>query len=441
MDAGTSGPVASVPMHSAVWSLAAIIAGTFMLQGGNGLLGTFLSLRLALEGVPSFLIGIVVASYSAGFLVTCLFGYRLIRGVGHIRAFAVCGALMCCVTLAFALKVDPFVWAALRLLTGAAAAGMFMIGESWLNDRTPSSIRGRVFAIYSLSNMTAQSSCQLLLFVADPAGLAFFMITAGLFSASLIPVALTRASAPTLPSIEAFGLRRLFLVSPVAVVGCICAGLVNASVGGLAPVFALGVGLGSAEVGLFTAALVLGGMLLQWPLGRLSDRYDRRWVVLGVALTAGTVALSLAALAGGPVLGLVLLAMAFGGSAYSVYPLCASHANDHASREHAVGVSSGLLLSWAIGSIVGPLIATTSMGLFGPSGLFFYTASISLPLALYVVWRMTRRAPVPAEQRSAFVAQASAVTPSAQASAVTPSAQAPAATPSATALDPRSGQS
>ncbi len=400
-------------MHSAVWSLTAIIAGTFMLQGGNGLLGTFLSLRLALEGVPSFLIGVVVASYSGGFLVTCLFGHRLIREVGHIRAFAACAAVMCCVTLAFSLRVDPWVWAGLRLLTGMTAAGMFMIAESWLNDRTPSSIRGRIFAVYSISNMMAASSCQLLLFVADPAGLAFFMITAGLFSASLIPLALTRASAPAVPSIEAFGLRQLFRVSPVAVVGCICAGLVNASVGGLAPVFALGVGVPSSEVGLFTASLVIGGFLLQWPLGRLSDRYDRRGVLLGVAVTASCVALTLAAVTSGPLLGLVLLAMAFGGTAYSVYPICATHANDHAERSQTVGVSSGLLLSWAIGSVIGPLLATATMGLVGPAGLFLYTASIHVPLLLYVLWRMTRRAPVPAEQRSAFVAEASAVTPSA----------------------------
>src|SRR5262245_7902418 len=146
-------------MHSAVWSLAAIIGGIFFLQGGNSLLGTFLSLRLALEGVPSFLIGIVVASYSGGFLVSCLFGHHLIRGVGHIRAFAVLAAVMCCVTLAFALKVDPFVWAGLRFLNGVAAAGLFMIGESWLNDRTPSSIRGRIIAIYTISNMLSQSGC------------------------------------------------------------------------------------------------------------------------------------------------------------------------------------------------------------------------------------------------------------------------------------------
>lgn len=398
-------------MHRAVWSLAAIIAGIFILQGGNGLLGTLLSLRLALEGVPSFLIGVVVAAYSGGFLVSCLFGHHLIRNVGHIRAFAVCAAVMCCVTLAFALRVDPYVWVGLRLLTGMAAAGMFMIGESWLNDRTPSSIRGRVFATYTTSNMLAQSSSQLLLFVADPAGLALFMVTAGLFAACLIPVALTSASAPALPSIEAFGLRQLFRVSPVAVVGCIAAGLVNASVGGLAPVFALGVGLPSAEVGLLTGALVLGGLLLQWPLGRLSDRYDRRLVLLCATAAAVAVGLALAASTHGPALGLVVLAMAFGGTAYSVYPISATHANDHAERKHTVAVSSGLLLSWAIGSIVGPLLATTTMGLVGPAGLFLYTASIGALLSLFIVWRMTRRAPVPAEQRGAFVAQSQTATP------------------------------
>lgn len=398
-------------MHSTVWSLTAIIAGIFMLQGGNSLLGTFLSLRLALEGTPSFLIGIVVASYSGGFLVSCLFGHHLIRGVGHIRAFAVFAAAMCCLTLAFALHVDPFVWAVLRLLTGVSAAGMFMIGESWLNDRAPSAIRGRIFAIYTISNMFAQSSCQLLLFVADPAGLALFMVTAALFSACLIPVALTRASAPALPSIEAFGLRQLFKISPVAVVGCIAAGLVNPSVGGLAPVFALNIGFSSAQVGLFTAALVMGGLLLQWPLGRLSDRYDRRRVLLGVTMAAACVGLTLAASAGGPALGLVVLAMAFGGTAFSVYPISATHANDHADRRHTVAVSSGLLLSWAIGSIVGPLLATAAMGWLGPSGLFFYTASISISFSLYIIWRMTRRAAVPAQQRGAFVAQSPATSP------------------------------
>lgn len=408
-------------MHSAVWSLAAIISGIFILQGGNSLLGTFLSLRLALEGTPSFLIGVVVAAYSGGFLVSCLLGHHLIRSVGHIRAFAVCAAVMCCVTLAFAFRIDPFVWAGLRLLTGMAAAGMFMIGESWLNDRTPSGIRGRIFAVYTTSNMLAQSSSQLLLFVADPAGLSLFMVTAAFFAACLIPVALTRSSAPELPSIEAFGLRRLFQVSPVGVVGCITAGLVNASVGGLAPVFALGVGLPSAEVGMFTAALVLGGLLLQWPLGRLSDRFDRRRVLLCVAIAAVAVGLTLAVSTGGPFLGLIVLAMAFGGSAYSVYPISATHANDHADRRYTVAVSSGLLLSWAIGSIIGPLLATAAMGLLGPAGLFLYTAVVGGLLCLYIVWRMTRRAPVPAEQRVTFVAQS------------------PVTTPIAAELDPRAG--
>lgn len=385
--------------------LGAVMAGMFILQAGNGLLATFLALRMTIEQFPTPVIGLVASGYPLGFLVSCLVAGRLIRAVGHIRAFAALAAVQCCATLAFTLFAHPAWWLPLRFVTGLSAAGLFMVGESWLNQRTPTAVRGKVFATYMISNMTAVSGSQLLLGLADPTGPAFFMIAAALFSACLIPVALTRASAPTLPHVSALTLTRLYRVSPLAVVGCISAGLVNAALGNVGAVYATLIGLAPATVGVFMAVLMLGGLLLQWPIGRLSDRLDRRHVLLGVTLSMLALALVIASLGGQSRYVLVGLAALYGGLAYAVYPLCVTHASDHADRSQMVSVSSGLLLSWSAGAIAGPPFATLAMSAIGAPGLFFYGASVSLCLSTFILWRMTRRGPVPAEQAAPFVAQ------------------------------------
>jgi MFS family permease len=399
-------------MRSWLLAVGTVVAGIFILQAGNGLFGSFFALRMTIEHFPTTVIGLVVTGYPVGFLLGCLLMPYLVRSVGHIRAFAAMASLLCCATLLFAVHVEPLFWGLLRVVTGFAAAGMFMIGESWLAEKAPSAARGKIFALYMISNMIAVSASQLLLGLADPAGLAFYMVSAGLFAVCLIPVTLTRASEPALPSVAALGLVGLYKLSPVAVVGCIGAGLMNTAVGSIGPVYASAIGLDTAGVGTFMAVLLFGGMLLQWPIGRLSDHRDRRHVLLAatvglllLALSVGLLGLQSRAL----LFGLVLV---YGGLAYTIYPLCVNHANDHAGRGQVVSVSAGLLLSWAAGSIGGPTLATLAMTYAGPSGLFYYVAGVAALLAMFTLWRIGRRAALPADLREPFVVK-SPTTPAA----------------------------
>ncbi|HYM33478.1 MAG TPA: MFS transporter [Candidatus Cybelea sp.] len=393
-------------MRRALLTAGSVIAGIFILQAGNGLFGSFLAVRMTIESFATPVIGLVVTGYPLGFLLGCLFVPRLVRNVGHIRTFAALAAVLCCTALAFEVLITPAVWGALRLLTGFACAGLFMIGESWLNEKAPSGTRGTVFAIYMISNMTAVSASQLMLAVADPRGPALFMLCAGAFAACLIPVALTRASEPRLPSVEPIGLVGLYRLSPVAVVGCIGTGLMNTALSGIGPVYATHVGLAIAEVGAFMSALQFGGMLLQWPIGRISDRMDRRRVLLAVTTGMIVVALAVAVVGPGSRPLLFLLVALYGGLAYTLYPIAVSHANDHADRGQVVSVSAGLLLAWAAGSVGGPPLATLAMTAFGPSALFLYLAFVAGTLAVFTAWRITRRGAQPKEQRKPFVPKA-----------------------------------
>lgn len=404
-------------MNATLVQLAAIMAGIFVLQGANGLFGSFLTVRMALEGFPTPIIGLVATGYPVGFLMSCLVAPRLIATVGHIRAFAALAALLSCLTLVFAAFIDPWFWLVVRICTGFAAAGLFMIGENWLSDKTPHAIRGKVFAVYMISNMTAVASGQWALGIADPKALSLFMICAGLFSFCLIPVALSTQPAPVHSKATPLTVFQLYRLSPLGVVGAVSAGLINTAFGGLAPLYATRIGLSPAEVGQFMSAVFFGALLLQWPLGRLSDRIDRRRVIAGVLFAVGGLSLAMALFGHTSHLLLTALGVAYGGFAYTVYSLSLSHAHDFGNPSLRMSISAGMLLSWAAGSIAGPTIAGVAMDHIGPAGLFYYGAVIALLVFLFALWRMTRR---PSPAAAPFVAEAPT-------------------TPAAAQLDPRTG--
>ncbi|MCW5729170.1 MAG: MFS transporter [Alphaproteobacteria bacterium] len=392
-------------MRGSLLAVASIIGGIFILQAGNGLLSSFLTLRMALEQFPAPVIGLVVTGYPLGFLIGCLGAPRLIGQIGHIRAFAVLASTFACATLALAVYIEPFFWSMVRILSGFAGAGLFMIGESWLNEKSPQHLRGRIFGLYTISNMTAVSASQFLLTVGNPLDLTLFMLAAGFICASLIPVAMTRSTAPTLPRVRALNVFDLYRLSPVGVVGAISAGLCNTALGSIGLLYGERIGLSTDEIARFMAALLFGGLLLQWPIGRLSDRMDRRKVLTGVMATAVLSALVIALFGQRMGAALYLAILFYGGLVYTVYPLAVAHANDIADRSQVVAVSSGLLLSWSLGSIAGPTLASAAMGLFGPSALFFYTAGVSAFLALFTLWRITRRAAPEKGRQLDFVAK------------------------------------
>jgi MFS family permease len=385
--------------------IAALLTGTFIFLLGNGLLGTLLSLRLNLAGQPTEVAGIVGSAYFVGLIAGCLRATTVIGAVGHIRAFSVFAAVSASIALAFALSPDPLFWVALRFLSGFAIAGLFMVIESWLNVSTDNTWRGRILSIYMVTIYSALGVGQFLLLSYDLKGFQTFSLVAMLFALSLVPVSLSRVPAPEIlyPSILPF--RQLYRLSPLGVLGCFGSGLMLAAFYSLAPIFAQNLGLPVGRIALLMSAAIIGGLVLQWPIGRLSDVVDRRLVL--------TVALFAVALAGGAIMLLSMWPMTptlfyVAGAVFClgfvVYPLSVGHANDHITTESRVAISGGLLLAYSIGAALGPVLAALAMRHAGDYALFGYIGGVALLIGLFAIWRMTRRARVPVAQQGPFQA-------------------------------------
>jgi MFS family permease len=378
--------------------VAGVVAGVTLLQLANTVFAVVLPLQIVAGGHPGTVAGVVASAYGAGFLAGCLFAHRLIRDVGHIRAFAALAAVCAILSLLFAGTRLVLLWFALRLVMGFCQAGLFTVVEGWLSAATPAHARGGVLAFYLVSTKVAIVGAQLALGRGGTASLGWFDLASGVFMAALIPVALTRTREPPPPRLELLGPCRLFRVAPAAVVGCAGSGLLNSAVLGLTPVFGAKLGLPVGAIVWLLTAIQLGSLALQWPLGRLSDRVDRRWIVAGCAGAVALLSLLIAS-AGARPWALFPLFFLWGGASLSFYAVCVAHAGDHAEPDQMVGVSSGSLLAWASGAAAGPTIAAPFLDLAGPAGLFVYASAIAADVSLFVLWRMGRRSPVPPEAR------------------------------------------
>jgi MFS family permease len=415
-------PSEAVPgkMRPIALSVSSLLLGVALLMLGSGLLSTLVGVELARAGADSTSIGFVMAAYYAGLTVASLKAHVVIAAVGHIRAFAAFASVFSAAALAHAILPSLAFWAVLRLIEGFCMAGLFMCVESWLNDRATPQTRGQLLSFYMITVYGAMGVGQQLLVIDDPAGMLRFIAASILLSLALVPVSLTRMAPPALPHIRSFGIRRLWRISPLGIFGTFASGIVTGAIYGLAPVFGERSGFGTAGTALFMTVIILGGMALQWPLGRLSDVFDRRAVVIGLcaALTATSVAMiGVAGLDGQwP---LLLVTLLFGGLSFTLYPVCVAHTNDHLDRSELVQASGGLILAYSAGATVGPLAAAATMSVAGPSGLFAFIAAGAFSCFAFGLWRTRVRPPVPAEARGPFLAL-------------------PRTTPIVTPLDPRS---
>lgn len=392
-------------MLKTVAALAVLLVCAFSWVHANGLLHTLLSLRLSLEGYSTAVIGPVVACYSAGFLIGTLVGAHVLRRVGHIRAFAAFAATASIVALVHPLFVDPIAWGLLRVISGFVLAGLAMTVESWIGSRATRENRGQVLSVYMTVNFIAWGGSQFLLGLYSPGGAELFTIVAILFAASLIPLSLAQVQAPPPARRSRLGLAALYRVSPLGLAGALAAGLVNSAFTGLGPVFAQGMGLSIAAVSQFMGFAILSGLVLQFPAGRLSDRFDRRKVLLSVTGLVALAAIATASL--GPALpgwGLLAVVCVYAGLTFTLYPLAVAHTQDFVAPGDAVAASAGMLMVMGAGACVGPFLASAAMDWLGPRGLFAYTATVILCLLLFGLYRMTRRAPLPKEQQGDFVA-------------------------------------
>lgn len=382
-----------------------LFLSTAILLLGDGLFGTLLPIRGSLNGFSATSLGLMGSAYFAGYMLGALLGPAGIMRVGHIRSFAVFASIASAAPLAHMLLSEPVAWILLRVATGFCIAGLYMIIESWLNEQADNSNRGTVFAVYRVVSLAALTLGQLSLNLFDPSGFELFAVVAILTSFALVPVSLTKAVQPAPLETARVKLRELWSISPVGVMGCFIVGLVNGPFWALGPVYAREVGLDIQGVSFFMTLAILGGALLQVPVGRLSDRIDRRWVLIftlaGVALTAAYLSLAPGQVGTSSIF---FGAFAFGAFALSLYGLCVAQANDHAAPHQFVLVASGLTLVFAVGAMTGPLVISGLIGVFGIGAVFALSALSSGLFILFVLARILAREAVAEEDKEDFVA-------------------------------------
>ncbi len=389
-------------------TIISILLSYGLLLLANGLFATLLGVRTQVEGFTPGVVGFVVAAYFSGLLLGGLFAARVVIRVGHIRSFAAFASLMSASALMHPIIVDGYAWMGFRLIAGFCMAGMIMVTESWLNETATNRTRGKILSIYMITNYFAAGCGNFLLTIGDPSDFMLFSLASIIFSLSLVPVLLTRAKAPVPVHSERMHVWDLYRIAPLGVVGVFCCGLVNASLNGLGSVFGNNIGLDQQELATFMAAMVMSGLILQWPVGLLSDRIGRGPLLVYIPLVV-----ALAAIWQLFVEGFVLVtlgAIFLGMFVFTLYSLSAATANDRVTSEQRVQVAGALLITYGAGAVTGPILASQFMGLLGPQGLFFYVALIELVLCAFAIMTRKRRVGSPDKRKPFVVVPAAAAT-------------------------------
>ena len=390
-------------MVRTILPISALLLGSFFLLFAGGIHGLILPVRGTFEGFSAFQLGLLGTGWAIGYVSGCLYTARLVARVGHIRSFSVMASLAAITILLQLIFLDAYAWIALRAVSGFCFAGAAMIVEGWLSERAEPRTRGRIFGIYTMVNLVASTGGQLTLTMGDTTGYLFFVLGAIFYALAVLPTALTSSASPKPLISVRIDIRGLWRNSPVAVFAVFMVGISNASFGTLAAVYGARIGLEISSIALFASIPILIGAVSQIPVGILSDRMDRRKVLVGVAAIA--LAADAAFVLAAPETRWANLALAgvFGGAIFAMYPIIIAHANDHADGNF-IKISGGLLLVFGLGSIIGPLVAGWAMSALGERGLFITTATAHLLIIFQAIYRIMKRAPVAEDEKSEFKA-------------------------------------
>jgi MFS family permease len=417
-------------MAASLRPIFSLLLGVALLLAGAGLQMTLLPLRGEAENFGTFAIGVIGSAYYVGFVSGCLLGPYVILRAGHIRAFTALVAIAAAAALAHGLVPDPVAWAIFRATTGFALAGFFLVIESWLNDRAGNETRGLVMSAYVVVNLGAIAAGQLLVTLYPIDGYRNFMVAGILAALAIVPVALTRSAQPAPITIVSFRPQELYRAAPVAIVACFMIGVAIGAFWALGPISVAGDGFSVAEVATFMSIALVGGALAQWPAGRISDRMDRRLVLLSLLCGATLTSLVLWLFAPMGAL-LVALGFLFGAMALPGYSLAAAHGYDKTDRADMVPTAATMLLANGLGAVIGPLVAAVLMREAGPRALFLFMAIALGLLAAFVFYRTTVQAPTAEPEKTGFdLAQTAAV------GAVVPTAELDPADPSVAVPEP-----
>lgn len=388
-----------------ILSISTLLLGVGLLLAGHGLTGTLLGVRGNMEGFSSSTLGLIQTGYYTGFVLGTLMVPRMIATVGHVRSLAALASLCSITLLLHGLWPAALFWMLIRTLAGACMVGIYIVIESWLQEQTTNEQRGHIFSAYMTITFLGMGIGQLLLLTGDIQSMQLFALASVLMSAGLIPVALTRVKEPPIVEAQRLGLARIYRTSPTGFIGAVFAGLGTGAFWGLGPVMAVGIGMEPSGVAGFMAITILGSILMLWPIGRMSDRFDRRTVLIWVCVLAGLSALIALWLIGIRTELVMIGGALYGATGFSIYAISASHTNDHIEPEHMVGAASSLQLLYAMGAIIGPVLAGVLMQWTSPRALLPFMATAAFLPAAFIRWRMSVRGPVPDEQRADWVPQ------------------------------------
>jgi MFS family permease len=390
--------------RATVSTMLALLLGFGLMQMGNTLQGTLLSVRGQIESFSPAQIGAVGAGFWAGIVLGSLYCGKLIQRVGHIRAFLALGAIGSTAPLLHLLIMDPIAWVIARALTGFCFAGLFIVVESWLNSAASGETRGQMLSVYAMTGLLAGIIGQLLLPATDTTGFRPFCIVAIIIALALVPIALTRAVAPAHEGGAArINLRRLYRQSPFGLVAAFLCGVTASAFFTLGPILAQRRGLDTGGIAAFMASGTLGGFLMAWPLGWLSDRLDRRLVIIGAAVTAAATLCTMMALVPDEATRWVLYLCAgvFGATIIPTYSVVMAHVNDAVGEGELVAASGGLLIMQGVGATIGPLLAGFAMAAF-EQGFAYTLIAAQIIIAVFGVYRLRRRAAPPETHKGTF---------------------------------------
>lgn len=405
-------------MLRAVISVWALLLGMALMMLGNGLQGTLLGLRATIEGFEVATTGLIMSAYYIGFMAGSWATPHLVRQVGHIRVFAAFASIASVTVLIHSILILPPAWFAMRLVSGFAIAGLFIIAESWLNHASTNENRGKILSVYTIIAIGGMAVSQLFLNLATPEGSVLFIIVSVLVSLSMVPISITQQATPPIDTPRPVTLRDLYAASPLGFVGAFTTGVAQGAFFSLAAVYATLNGFSVSNTALFLALPMLGAMFLQYPIGAISDRLDRRQVLAGVSLLVALAALAnIAASFLDPASQLAAVAV-IGGLMIPLYALAISHMNDHLDSDQMLGASAKIMLLYGMGSASGPMLIGALMDGLGMLAFFWSLGAVHLALALFAFYRMTRRGALPAEEQGEFVMVAPRATPVATALAM-----------------------
>ena len=368
----------------------ALFLGMFLLMVGNGLQGTLLGLRGDMEGFSTLALSFVMSAYFLGFLFSSRFTPELIRRVGHVRVFAAMGSMISAVLILYPTLVDPIAWTIGRVIIGFCFCGVYITAESWLNDASSNATRGKALSLYMIVQMGGIVTAQYIVSQGDVSGFVIFIIPSVLVSLAFAPILLSARPMPAFSATKPMKIAALIKTSPLGCAGMFLLGGVFAAQFGMSAVYGSRVGLSVGEISFFISAIYVAALVLQYPIGWLSDRMDRRVLIIWIALLGGLGSL-IAFLVPGYFVLIIISGAIVGGTSNPLYALLIAYTNDYLEKEDMAAASGGLLFINGLGAIMGPLIVGLMMDLIGDNGFWLFTSVLMLSLAGYGMVRATQR--------------------------------------------------